>query len=90
MLCKLSTCLMHVADASWLSDVLQRGGASDHQALAAAVELSLRSNHPVSRAMARSGHAAGNQLPHIEIRDFKAIPGASTCLLQACNENSSS
>jgi cation transport ATPase len=71
-------CCLHVADASWLPDVLQRGGDSDHRALAAAVELSLRSNHPVSRAMARSGHAAGNQLPHIEIREFKAIPGALT------------
>ena len=74
---------MHVTDPSWLPDVLQRGSDSDHQALAAAVELSLRSNHPVSRAMARSGHAAGNQLPHIEIREFKAIPGASTRLLRA-------
>ena len=60
----------------WVSDVTHGGSASDHAALAAAVELSLRSNHPVSRAMSRCGHAAGGKLPHVDIKEFKAVPGS--------------
>lgn len=59
----------------WLSQLLQNGSLSERSALAAAVELSLRSNHPVSRAMALCGERAQGQLPDVDIANFKSVPG---------------
>ena len=69
------TSLPLLVDGSWLYHVLQSGTAADRRALAAAVELSLRSNHPVSRAMALCGQAAAGKLPAVEITNFKLVPG---------------
>lgn len=64
-----------LVDGSWLSQVLQSGSAGDRRAVAAAVELSLRSNHPVSRAMALCGKTVAGKLPAVEITSFKLVPG---------------
>ena len=61
---------------TWLSQMLQSGAEGDRRALAAAVQLSLRSNHPVSRAMALVGESAHGYLPDIAILNFKSVPGS--------------
>ena len=55
----------------------QSGDAGDAAALAVAAELSYRSNHPVSKAVATCGQAAGDSLPEVDIIDFKLVPGAA-------------
>ena len=59
----------------WARQVVERGTADDVHALASAVALSERATHPVSKAAAALGKAAGGQLPSLHIEDFKLVPG---------------
>jgi cation transport ATPase len=65
------------AGSGWLDRLTETGSADDAAALAAAAELSYRSNHPVSKAVASCGQAAGSSLPEVDILDFKLVPGAA-------------
>lgn len=71
---RIDSCLFN-AGGLWLSQLLQSGSISERSALATAVELSLRSNHPVSQAMALCGERALGQLPDVDIANFISVPG---------------
>lgn len=68
------------AGSGWLEQLQSSGNVDDATALAAAAELSLRSNHPVSKAVAACGQAAGRRLPEVDILDFKLVPGTGTLM----------
>ena len=68
--------LCALAGNGWLERVLKGGDKDDTAALAAAAELSVRSNHPVSKAVAAVRSRAGGNLPKVDIIDFKLVPGA--------------
>lgn len=72
--------------SGWLERLQQRGDSDDAAALAAAVELSVRSNHPVSKAVAACGKAADGSLPEVDIIDFKLVPGQRGRWKQCCTD----
>ncbi|KAK9811372.1 hypothetical protein WJX72_002746 [[Myrmecia] bisecta] len=72
----LNTKVEPTAPGKWVPAVVQGANQDDKHALATAVALSLRSNHPASRATAACGKAASGALPNVNITDFKLVPGA--------------
>jgi hypothetical protein len=54
---------------------------ADLRALGLATALSMRTTHPVSRAVATLGRDLGPRLPHPDILDFRLVAGARTCLI---------
>lgn len=59
--------------AGFLAADLQSPG--DVRALSLAHALSMRSTHPVSRAVTAMGAAVGNRLPQVNLQDFRLVAG---------------